>query len=314
MKKVILPLISLSFLCASFVQAQITSFPNIEDSESFVLYEVELEVTPRPVINQPNDFIVCDDRDGNVDGITEFDLTSIDDEVSTDVDTAISYHTSQDDAINGMRAIVDSKNYSSAGETIYVRAENALTGDSETTSFNLEVNLIPLASFDPKYNYEVSPNNANPEEIGLIPNNFTSEQVSIQWYLDDILIAGESRLILSSVRTQGDYKAVITFNATGCQSNPITAKVSELDSSDFPQGISPGNDGLNDTFDLSSYDVTKLEIFNRNGTLVYSKTNYTNEWVGQTNDGEELPVGTYFYSMEYEGGAKKRGDWVYVNR
>jgi gliding motility-associated-like protein len=314
MKKVMLSLISLSFLCSSIVQAQITSFPNIEASEHFVLSEVELDVTPKPFINQPNDFIVCDDRDGNVDGITEFDLTSIDDEVSTDLDTAITYHNSQDDAHNGLSTIVDSKNYSSAGETIYVRAENTLTGDYETTSFNLEVNLIPLASFDPKYNYEVDLNNTNPQEIGLIPTNFTAEQVSIQWYLDDILIPNESRLILSSVRTQGDYKAVITFNATGCQSNLISAKVSELESSEFPQGISPGNDGLNDTFDLSSYDVTRLEIFNRNGILVYSKLNYTNEWVGQTNDGEELPVGTYFYSMEYEGGAKKRGAWVYVNR
>jgi gliding motility-associated-like protein len=314
MKKVMLSLNAFSFLCVSFVQAQITSFPNIEYSVPFILSEVEPEVMPISVINQPNDFIVCDDRDGNVDGITEFDLTSIDDEVSTDLDTAITYHTSKNDAQNGLNVIVDSKAYSSAGETIYVRAENALTGDSETTSFNLEVNLIPLASFDPKYNYEVDSNNTDPLEIGLIPINFSPEQVSIQWYLDDVLIAGESRLILSSVRTQGDYKAIITFNSTGCQSPPISAKVSELKSSDFPQGISPGNDGLNDTFDLSSYDVTRLEVFNRNGILVYSKLNYTNEWVGQTNDGEELPVGTYFYSMEYEGGTKKRGAWVYVNR
>ena len=77
--------------------------------------------------------------------------------------------------------------------------------------------------------------------------------------------------------------------------------------------ISPNADGFNDTFDLSSYDVSKLEIFNRNGTLVYSKTNYTNEWVGQTDSGDELPVGTYFYTMTYDGG-KQRSAWIYINK
>jgi gliding motility-associated-like protein len=89
----------------------------------------------------------------------------------------------------------------------------------------------------------------------------------------------------------------------------------ELPACIFPEGISPGvTPGFNDNFDLSSFGVTKLEIFNRNGTLVYSKNNYTNEWEGQTNDGKELPVGTYFYTMEYEGGKKKRSAWIYINR
>jgi gliding motility-associated-like protein len=81
----------------------------------------------------------------------------------------------------------------------------------------------------------------------------------------------------------------------------------------IPQGISPNGDGRNDTFDLSSYDVDKLEIFNRNGTLVYSKRNYTNEWFGQSNDGDELPVGVYFYTMDYENG-KRRAAWIYIQR
>ncbi len=83
----------------------------------------------------------------------------------------------------------------------------------------------------------------------------------------------------------------------------------------FPQGISPGvSPGLNDTFDLSNFDVSRLEIFNRNGTLVYSKDNYTNEWVGQSNNGDELPVGTYFYTIVYGGGTKTKSAWVYINR
>jgi gliding motility-associated-like protein len=56
---------------------------------------------------------------------------------------------------------------------------------------------------------------------------------------------------------------------------------------------------LNDTWDLSGFNVLRLQIFNRNGRSVYTKQNYTNEWVGQSSDGE-LPVGTYFYVAELE--------------
>ena len=315
MKKVTLFLISLSFLWASFIQAQIRSFSYTEDTDAHKANQVPFIATPRLAISQPNDFIVCDDLDGNIDGITEFDLSSIDDEVSTELNVSISYHASQADANNRLSSIIDVETYPSAGETIYVRAEDTLTGDYETTSFNLVVHLVPIASFDSKFSYEVDPNSNNPVEIGLKPSNFTAEQVRIDWYLDDVLITGESDLILPSVRSQGTYKAIITFISSGCQSEPLNVTVAELQSSVFPQGISPEvSPGVNDTFDLSGFDVTRLEIFNRHGILVYSKINYTNEWFGQTNSGEELPVGTYFYSVEYEGGTKKRGAWVYLNR
>ncbi len=275
------------------------------------LSEVELFVNPRPVVNQPADFIVCDDTDGSVDGVTAFDLASIDDEVNTEADVVITYHTSQDDADNGTDAVPST--YTSAGETIYVRAENSVTGCFNTTTFNLEVNDVPLATFDAQFDYEVCPLATVPVTIGIVPSNFTAADVSVSWFLDGNPISGNG-LTLSTVLVQGDYTAEISFNATGCV-NTITTFVMELEACIFPEGISPGvTPGQNDNFDLSSFDVTKLEIFNRNGTLVYSKKNYTNEWEGQTNDGEELPVGTYFYTMEYEGGTKTRSAWIYINR
>jgi hypothetical protein len=276
------------------------------------LSEVVLTVDARPGINQPADFIVCDDLDGAVDGATDFDLSSIDPEVSTDPDITISYHTSQEDADNGTGALASP--YTSSGQTIYVRAEDSNTGCFATTSFNIVVNVVPLASFDPQIDYEVCPNATSPIVIGIIPNNFTESEVTVSWYLDGALISGASGLTLDTVLVEGDYSAEISFNATGCV-NTVTQFVMELESCVIPEGISPGvTPGFNDSFDLSSYDVTRLEIFNRNGTLVYSKDNYSNEWVGQTNSGEELPVGTYFYTMIYEGGAKKRSAWIYINR
>jgi gliding motility-associated-like protein len=81
----------------------------------------------------------------------------------------------------------------------------------------------------------------------------------------------------------------------------------------IPRGISPNNDGLNDSFDLSAFEVKQLNIYNRYGQQVYSQSNYTHDWHGQADNNNDLPTGTYYYSIEQGGGELKTG-WVYVNR
>ena len=79
------------------------------------------------------------------------------------------------------------------------------------------------------------------------------------------------------------------------------------------KGISPNGDGLNDNWDLSNFDIDKVEIFNRYGTEVYSKRNYTNEWNGRSDNGNELPTATYYYVIFFKNNTTKTG-WVYLNR
>lgn len=82
----------------------------------------------------------------------------------------------------------------------------------------------------------------------------------------------------------------------------------------IPKGISPNNDDLNDSFDLSNLNVQELQIFNRYGRTVYeAKNGYTNQWKGQTNDNKLLPSATYYYIVTFLDGSKKTG-WVYLNR
>jgi large repetitive protein len=81
---------------------------------------------------------------------------------------------------------------------------------------------------------------------------------------------------------------------------------------DIPRGISPNNDSMNDNFDLTGLNVRSLKVFNRYGLEVYSKGNYSNEWFGQTNGGDELPTGTYFYVIDLADTTKT--GWVYINR
>ncbi|WP_456438671.1 choice-of-anchor L domain-containing protein, partial [Psychroserpens sp.] len=256
------------------------------------------------------DMIGCDNDD---DGIASFDLFNHDSEILNGQDASqfnVTYYATQADALVPTGALVSP--YDSSGETIFVRVETVGLQDCYVTnSFDLVIGTEPVTTFTNDFEYEVCPDATVPVVITATPVNYTEAEVTINWYLDNGLIANENGLTLPVIDA-GDYTIEVLFNDTGC-SNDESITVIELESCVIPQGISPNNDGLNETFDLSSYGVTKLEIFNRNGTLVYSKKNYTNEWHGQTDGGDKLPVGTYFYTMEYQNG-KTRSAWIYIQR
>lgn len=196
------------------------------------------------------------------------------------------------------------------GETYTVQYSTAGVCPDEVV-VSVTVPITPMSSFATNVVYEVCPNATVPIQITAMADNYDVEDVSIVWYDDtETVISGETGLTLP-VLTSGTYTIQVT-SAEGCSSME-SVYVSELETCVIPQGISPNNDGLNDTFDLSSYSVQSLEIFNRNGTKVYSQVNYTDQWRGQSDDGSDLPVGTYFYVMKYQGN-KVRTAWVYINR
>ena len=167
-----------------------------------------------------------------------------------------------------------------------------------------------VASFD-NDSYEVCPNATVPIEIKLIPEfDDTTISYEINWTYNSDFFANEDSLTLDVIDA-GNYEFTLTNSETGC-SYSDSINITELEACVIPQGISPNGDGYNDNFDLSSYNVSSLKVFNRLGTLVYSKNNYLNEWKGQSDNGNLLPVGTYFYVMSYEED-KIKTDWVYLN-
>jgi gliding motility-associated-like protein len=117
--------------------------------------------------------------------------------------------------------------------------------------------------------------------------------------------------------TSANEPLPLTFNVTvttaaGCTlSYPITLAGIYCT---IQKGISPNNDGLNEFFDLQYLDVQKLSIYNRYGSNVYSKIEYTKEWVGQSDNGNELPDGTYYYVIEFKNNQPSKTGWIYINR
>ena len=109
----------------------------------------------------------------------------------------------------------------------------------------------------------------------------------------------------------GEYKVAIA-SPDGCSASQ-SIEIESTNCGDIPKGVSPNGDNLNDTFDLSNFDVKELKIFNRYGLIIYKAGNYKKEWHGQTDNGNEAPTGVYYYVVT-QGTGEQRTGWVYLQR
>ncbi|WP_271855397.1 gliding motility-associated C-terminal domain-containing protein [Patiriisocius marinus] len=176
--------------------------------------------------------------------------------------------------------------------------------------------------------------NLDQDDIEVCPDFDTTitataseDGVTYQWFRNDEILSGETNSTytfnLPAGSTTQTYTVVVT-NADGCMGEASTV-VNLYTNNEFcriSEGISPNGDGFNDSLDLTFLNnrtgIEKLQIFNRLGKVVYELSNYTNQWSGQTDEGDELPTGTYFYVLILNGDDPVFGQtptgFVYLNR
>ncbi|MDD3004139.1 gliding motility-associated C-terminal domain-containing protein [Flavobacterium sp.] len=154
--------------------------------------------------------------------------------------------------------------------------------------------------------------------VAPLNNSFDSNNVTYTWKNSANTVVGmnENQLNISQLMNAGTIQFPATYNVTisdnaGCSTNVDIVVQGAF--CNIPKGISPNNDGDNDSFDLTGMGIKELFIYNRYGTEIYNKRNYTNEWNGQSNDGHELPSGTYFYVI-YKNNNETNTGWVYITR
>ena len=167
-----------------------------------------------------------------------------------------------------------------------------------------------------------------PDFETIITANSSDAGVTYQWFENGTLIPdqGENTLVITLSQNGSstqEYSVVVT-NSDGCMGTAVVNVSLYTDNENcvISQGISPNGDGLNDVLDLSFLNnrtgINSFQVFNRNGTTVYEFVNYSNQWGGQTTDGEELPTGTYYYvlglNVEDPVFGSSYTGWVYINR
>lgn len=115
-----------------------------------------------------------------------------------------------------------------------------------------------------------------------------------------------------------------TVTVTGANGLSVTntATVYAIDSVDctpgFYTGITPNNDNSNDYWhvDNAEFFTTKaVKIFNRYGAKVWESDqydNFNNSFTGNHQNGQPLPVGTYYFIAEFDDSNYK--GWIEVSR
>jgi gliding motility-associated-like protein len=108
------------------------------------------------------------------------------------------------------------------------------------------------------------------------------------------LTATDTKTVTSTPAVNATYKLVVT-NADGCTAE-TTVEIIVRSDIKIPNTFTPNADGINDYWVIKNMDVLDnlTQVFNRNGSLVYSMKNYKNSWNG-TRNGKPLPAGTYYY-------------------
>jgi len=240
---------------------------------------IELPVTPLPVADAPDDIVACD----------SYELPAL--------SGSNAYWT----GTGGTGEPLSAGQIITEDVTVYVLATSPNNPDCTVENvFNIIISTVDI-TFEAGCEGTAYWLQALPADT-----SFNPDTVEYLWSGPEFS-SSEPGFAVPAV---GIYTVVITTEE-GC----IGEESFEVESTTcvVPKGISPNGDGMNDNFDLLSYDVRKLRIFNRYGQEVYSRANYTNEWYGQSDRGNELPSGTYYYMIERENGESKTG-WVYINR
>lgn len=93
-------------------------------------------------------------------------------------------------------------------------------------------------------------------------------------------------------------------------------KDDEFDKVLIPNAFSPNGDGINDTFSIrriTLYRKNVLQIFTREGQLIYESHGYKNKWGGIGNDGQKVPRGFYRYKLTLPEIKETKEGWIYIN-
>lgn len=307
---------------------------NTNDVDCFSVAPLSLVPIAAPVIGTPMDIDVCDDAP--LDGSADFILTDQDATVTSTTPGAVTYHASQMDADSGNAPL--SSPYSVMGtQQIYVRLVTA-AGCFNTTSFSITVEQAPAIGNAPDLtnicdgNTDLNQNvfDLSVQDIAIL-NGLNPADFTITYYTTDVDAQNDTNElpVNYSVPFQANLSTDLLYarlenNLTGCFNTSAFTIIFERCEIIFPEGFSPNNDGVNDTFSIpglaEQFPNFELQIMNRHGSMVY-KTQASNyqEFAGMPNAGllagdGLLPVGTYFYVIKYNDPDKPdTASWLYIN-
>jgi gliding motility-associated-like protein len=109
----------------------------------------------------------------------------------------------------------------------------------------------------------------------------------------------------------GTYQ-ITTIVEFDCYIDTITQNITLFNCTDtitpilpfeFPNVFTPNSDGINDFFEIENLPAnTEVIILNRWGNVVFSSTDYQNNWDGKDDSGRALVDGVYTFKFKSQAG------------
>src|SRR5690606_6843869 len=127
------------------------------------------------------------------------------------------------------------------------------------------------------------------------------------------LIQGHNYQNTASLIHSDPEDFIVDNNSSSASVDATCVKVYEI--------FTPNNDGNNDTFVIQcieQYPNNILKVFDKDGSLVYSKKGYDNSWRGFSNSNwtidksDPLPAGVYFYILDLGNNTNAVTGWIFL--
>jgi gliding motility-associated-like protein len=186
---------------------------------------------------------------------------------------------------------------------------NAVSFNPATCQLGLPAQ-VPLGGFTANSSITFSPDSCLQSSISFSIAT-TSPINQISWNFGDPSSGANNSS--SSLNPSHQFSEIGTYQVTAivqfdCYTETLTQNITLVDCSDtlspvvsfeFPNVITPNIDGINDFFEIKNLpNNTEVIILNRWGNVVFSSTDYQNNWDGKDISGNELVDGVYTYRFE----------------
>lgn len=147
--------------------------------------------------------------------------------------------------------------------------------------------------------------NNNPVTLNNIPTIFDTIQVKVEGKVGEVnegCFSEFSYIELTHIECQDSINTENTVNAFSPNSTLVENSTFQIDLKYIEDEL---------------INNIKVKIYNRWGDVVNEFDNYNNEsnvWHGDNIKGEELPEGTYFYTIQIPSQSYSTSGWVYLDR
>jgi len=181
--------------------------------------------------------------------------------------------------------------------------------DTYTRTFNITVNALSTTG--------ITSDIGNTITLGSTAHLTAAAGATTYAWTGTDIVSGQTTAVLTVRPKATTTYTLVETNAAGCSTTQtFVVTVNTFSPLVTNNILTPDGDGKNDTWivhNIDFYPTSTVKVVDKAGKVVFSKTNYLNDWDG-TYNGQPLTQGTYYYVIDLGTGAPKYTGFITLIR